>query len=226
MRCEEAIDATIDELIERRPLAPDVRAHLLECADCRSQADQLRVLWQDLLPAVTTAAPTQDVERFIVQAQAELGRHTRRATMKARAAIAAVIAFATLAGGAAGYMIRGTPAADAGGEQFLLLIRGEPTSAAAPSDMSQLVAEYGAWAQQLARDGRLVSAEKLADDNGRWLGAHGEVAPATAIGGFFLIRAANYDEALRIAQESPHVRYGGTIEVRRIESTAPAERRE
>jgi hypothetical protein len=224
MRCDEAFAATIDELIDRRPLAPEARAHLLECADCKRQAEQLRALWRDLLPDVTTAPHAETVERFIIHAQAALGRHTRRAVMKARVAIAAVIAFATLAGGAAGYMIRGTPARGPGGQQFLLLIRGEPTSAAAPADPSQLVAEYRAWAQQLAREGRLVSAEKLADDSGRWLGPQADTTPAAAIGGYFLIRAEHYDEALRIARESPHVRYGGTIEVRRIENTAPPAR--
>jgi hypothetical protein len=221
MRCEDAIAAAIDELIERRPAAAETRAHLLECADCQSQTEQLRVLWRDLLPAVTAAARRETVERFIVHAQAELGRYTRRATMKARVAIAAVIALATLAGGAAGYMLRGTPSHPGDGQQFLLLIRGEPTSAAAPTDPARLVAEYRAWAEQLASEGRLVSAEKLADDSGRWLGSQAETTAATAIGGYFLIRAEHYDDAVRIARESPHARYGGTIEVRRIESTAP-----
>ena len=33
------------------------------------------------------------------------------------------------------------------------------------------------------------------------------------LGGFYLIEAANYDEAVKLAMDHPHLEYGGTIEV-------------
>ena len=35
--------------------------------------------------------------------------------------------------------------------------------------------------------------------------------------GYFLIQAESYEEAVRVARQSPHIAYGGTIEVREIE---------
>jgi hypothetical protein len=66
-----------------------------------------------------------------------------------------------------------------------------------------------------------VDGEKLADE-GRVAATTG-VAPADregAISGYFVIQADSYEEALRIANESPHVQHGGVVEVRRIEETA------
>ncbi len=37
-----------------------------------------------------------------------------------------------------------------------------------------------------------------------------------AIGGFFLIDAQNYDDAVEISRECPHFSYGGWVEVREI----------
>ncbi len=36
--------------------------------------------------------------------------------------------------------------------------------------------------------------------------------------GYFVIRARDYAEATSIAMTAPHLRYGGSIELRRIES--------
>ena len=36
------------------------------------------------------------------------------------------------------------------------------------------------------------------------------------MGGFYLIEAANYDEAVALAMDHPHLEYGGTVEVRKL----------
>jgi hypothetical protein len=43
-------------------------------------------------------------------------------------------------------------------------------------------------------------------------------ARENAIGGYFLIRARDYQQAVSIAENCPHLRYGGTIEIRQIDS--------
>jgi hypothetical protein len=36
------------------------------------------------------------------------------------------------------------------------------------------------------------------------------------LGGYYLIEAANYDEAVSRSLDHPHLEYGGTIEVRQL----------
>ena len=66
----------------------------------------------------------------------------------------------------------------------------------------------------------LIAADPVDDDGAVWLsgpdGTMSTVDPGNApvIGGFFLIRADNVDTALETAHASPHLKYGGTIELR------------
>jgi hypothetical protein len=39
------------------------------------------------------------------------------------------------------------------------------------------------------------------------------------LGGFYLIEAANYDEAVEVTKTHPHVAYGGTVEIRQLWGT-------
>ena len=75
--------------------------------------------------------------------------------------------------------------------------------------------------------GRLVAAEKL-EETGRTIGGGGEagtvrdgfpVGSEGHVTGFFVVQADDYTEALGLAGESPHVRYGGSIAVRKIDPT-------
>jgi hypothetical protein len=124
-----------------------------------------------------------------------------------------------------------TPAANPTKQQYLLLLEGPARtgpagvapSAADSAAERALVQEYGAWAGRLARSGVLVMAEKLADDEITIHARGGVIAPmrnpAEEVGGFFLIQVADSAEAHRIARECPHLKYGGTVQVRRIEPT-------
>lgn len=102
------------------------------------------------------------------------------------------------------------PADAGGGRQFLLLIRGSAPERQAAD--AQLFREYAAWGQRLANDGALIAAAELADE-ARWVRG---VDDDDALSGFFLIRASDLGEAERIARSSPHVAYGGTVEIRPI----------
>jgi hypothetical protein len=115
------------------------------------------------------------------------------------------------------------------GDQFVLLLfeSDEYRPAPTPDARRDRVREYGAWARSTAESGRSVTGEKLAAD-GRWClmrGGQLEVRdPASdslrgVLAGYFVIGAASYDEAVEIARGCPHLRYGGTVEVRRLESS-------
>lgn len=111
--------------------------------------------------------------------------------------------------------------------QFLFLIRDyEPSSKQyTPEELQQVIQKYSAWARRLREQNKLVAADKLADDGG-WivrrrdgqLVVDGPFTEAKeAIGGFFIIEAADYSEAARIAQECPIFETGGEVELHAIE---------
>ena len=113
---------------------------------------------------------------------------------------------------------------------YMLLLHESPTDFAevSPEEMQAIIAKYSAWRDSLAESGRLISSEKLKDGEGRVLkNGGGEVRvldgpyseTKEVIGGYFAIRAADYDEAVAVSKGCPHLGYGGTIEIREIEVT-------
>lgn len=109
--------------------------------------------------------------------------------------------------------------------QFLLLLHSDPTQwLAMPSDERQKwFGKYMAWGNQARQAGFLVGSNKLVDDSGKVI--RGEKAATDGpysetkevLGGYYLIEAANYDEAVRRCKGHPHLEHGGTIVVRQIE---------
>jgi hypothetical protein len=109
--------------------------------------------------------------------------------------------------------------------QFILLLRDDQKAfnGLSPEEMQQLMQKYGDW-----RRSKAVSGQKLADGDGRVLRKlngkpsviDGPFAEAKEVmAGFFVIEAANYDEAVATAKTCPHMEFG-SIEVRAIERTA------
>jgi hypothetical protein len=137
---------------------------------------------------------------------------------------AALVLFA--AGMLAGRGRGGTAPVDLRPSYVLLLY--EDSSFRYDRPESEFVAEYSAWAGELARRGALVSGEKL-DSTSRLLSeaAGGAVRVDSAdarselgqLAGFFIIRAASQAEALEIAQSCPHLGHGGRIALRPIVPT-------
>lgn len=201
---------------------------------------ELHALWVELgrLPEATGAAPeSADRIATVLRQHVAHNRHQRTGSKLKTSSLAAAILAGLLVGGLGGVALgkRMVPVVDVRvatvartGNVYLLLLheREGEVDQLTPVQSDSVVNEYRAWAGRLSVDDRLVNAEKLRDDKGRWLAPHGVVAasPINAgdvISGFFLIRAANYDEAIRIAKGSPHLKYGGHIEIREIERTGP-----
>lgn len=109
--------------------------------------------------------------------------------------------------------------------EYLLLLHETPADfgSLSPAQMEELVAEYAAWADDLAQRGLLVAGKKLADDGGRHLrpgalASDGPYAEAKdVIGGLFIVKAADDAQAEALAATCPHLRGSQWIEVRRIE---------
>jgi hypothetical protein len=120
--------------------------------------------------------------------------------------------------------------------QFMLLLYDRPEamefwSQLSPDEIQAGIAEYTAWSAKLAEAGRLVGGEKLADGEGRVLRGVGTEMTVTdgpfsetkeLIGGYFIIEAASYEEAVRLASDCPHLQHG-TVEIRAIDVLAAPE---
>jgi hypothetical protein len=90
-----------------------------------------------------------------------------------------------------------------------------------PEEMQKAIEKYRAWTEKPFTKGSL----RLAPDAGRVLRPQEGGAPRAAdgpfveskevLGGYYIIDAANYDEAVQIAKDHPHLEYGGIVEVRK-----------
>lgn len=114
--------------------------------------------------------------------------------------------------------------------RFLVLPR-DPVGSfddVSPKEMQRIVEKYVAWGTRLREEGAMEGGEKLRDGEGRVLRGEGE-ALATAdgpfaeakevVGGFWIIRARDLDEAVRRVSDCPHLGFG-SLEIRPIEELA------
>lgn len=110
---------------------------------------------------------------------------------------------------------------------YMLLLHENPETFQDMSadDMQAIIQRYSAWKDQMEQAGKLIAGKKLADGEGRVLRRSGgqisiSDGPYTeskeVIGGLFEIIADNYDQAVAIARQCPHLEFG-TVEVREID---------
>ncbi len=117
-----------------------------------------------------------------------------------------------------------TKAAEPG---FILIVRqfSPELEAKTPEEERLRVKEYGAWARDLGQRGLLIGGEKLKDEGRLLSQQNGSAAIAEtplkasegAIAGYFLLPSSSYDQAVSIARTCPHVKHGGTVELRQID---------
>ena len=109
--------------------------------------------------------------------------------------------------------------------QYILLLHEEKGTfqKLSPEEMQATIQKYKAWSARLAEAGHLRGGEKLADATGRVIRKGGSnvldgpyAESKEVIGGFFMLDAANYEEATKLAADCPHVQFG-TVEIREIE---------
>jgi hypothetical protein len=90
-----------------------------------------------------------------------------------------------------------------------------------PEEMQKATEKYMAWTKKpFTKDSK-----RLAQDVGRVIRSQGGKPKATdgpysetkeILGGYYTIEAANYDEAVRLTLDHPHLEHGGTVEVRQV----------
>jgi hypothetical protein len=104
--------------------------------------------------------------------------------------------------------------------QFALLVKADDVP---PSDPEQQFREYSAWVNNLKKE-RWAGGEalhgkawRLHANNGSVETVEHEMKPSpNELSGYFLYEAENAEEALKIAQTCPHLKYSGTLELREI----------
>jgi len=110
--------------------------------------------------------------------------------------------------------------------RFMLILQENPQDFpdVTPDEMRGMIERYNAWGDALASRDRLVQGLKLREEGGRKMrkrdkievsdGAYAEAKEV--IGGVFVVRASDYDDAVALASDCPHLEYG-TILVREID---------
>ena len=111
--------------------------------------------------------------------------------------------------------------------QFMLILHETPGSYAklSPTEIQGILEKYGDWTGKLAAAGKLAGGQKLMDEGGKVMSKSGDRLAIVngpyseakeVIGGYFVIKAADYDEAVQIASDSPHLPFG-RVEVRQVD---------
>lgn len=95
-----------------------------------------------------------------------------------------------------------------------------------PEIIQGIIQKYSDWADSLQKSGNLVSLNKLRDDPGKNIVGTGANRVVTdgpyaetkeLIGGYWIITAADYDEAVKLASGCPSLEFGSRVEVREVE---------
>jgi hypothetical protein len=222
MNCERARELLAAELLNQ--LGPDERrdldAHLASCESCRGEAQADRALWARLgeLPAAGWSQAGRNGAQVALQQAIHAQASARRLPpwMAAAALAAAFLGGLSVPRSSLPWEQpqpdTGT-AARPGEQEYMLVLLEAETLPGAPAPPPR-VAEYSGWARSLAQRDRFAGGEKLRDEGGFVLtaAAQQDYTPAAGrISGYFMIYARTADEALALARESPHLKYGGTI---------------
>jgi hypothetical protein len=166
------------------------------------------------------------LEGRVVGALVQSGRIRRHVPWLRVAAClaAAVIMFA--GGWMVGRSYHGPQARNSGNRFLILLQAGGVSTADEPphgsAEEENRVSEYVAWMRGLRADGHLLQGERLADSGGE-LNSSGESDTQWsladgAVVGFFVVSAPDLAQAVELARGCPHLRHGGRIEVRPIDT--------
>lgn len=108
-------------------------------------------------------------------------------------------------------------------EKFMLIFQGQK-SVEQPSaeQMQQNMAKWMAWIDKLAKAGKYVGGEPLMASGKIIKGNPKTVTDAVfaegreIIGGYFIVNAADYDEAVALCEDYPDYDKGGAVIVRQV----------
>ena len=108
--------------------------------------------------------------------------------------------------------------------EYMLLFRGTNWhEGLSPAEIQRVMTQWRGWFDGLQAAGKAKSGLPLMNEGKVVTGADGRFVvdgpfaeSKEAIGGFFLIEAANLDEAVAIARQCPGLKHGAVVEVRPV----------
>jgi hypothetical protein len=106
-------------------------------------------------------------------------------------------------------------------EKFMLIFHGGIKQDASPEELQANMGKWMSWVESLNKEGKYVSGEPLLP-GGKLVSSTTSVTdgPFTegkeVVGGYFIINAANIDEAVEISKSYPDFEYNGTVQVRQV----------
>lgn len=105
----------------------------------------------------------------------------------------------------------------------MLIFQGGQANGASPEEMQAHMGKWMAWIDKLAKNEQYVSGEPLLPGGKLLSGSAGKNVtdgPFTegkeVVGGFFIIKAKDIEEAVAISKEYPDYELGGTVQVRQV----------
>jgi hypothetical protein len=112
-------------------------------------------------------------------------------------------------------------------DNYILLLHESPSFGKnlSPDQIQAILTRYKAWMKKTADAGRLAGGQKLEDGTARIMTGEGPALRVTdgpyaetkdVIGGFFMIQASSYEDAVEWCKDCPHLSYG-RIELRKVE---------
>ena len=112
--------------------------------------------------------------------------------------------------------------------KYMLLLHDDPSSfgTLSPADIQTVIEKYMAWGKRLRAAGIITESNKLTDAPGRVMRGQGSSARITdgpysetkeVLGGYYIVEAGSYDQAIERSRDCPHLEYGGTIEIREVD---------
>jgi hypothetical protein len=107
-------------------------------------------------------------------------------------------------------------------EKFMLIFQGEVPGKMSPEDMQANMGKWMAWIEKLSQSGKYVSGEPLLPGGKLIKGENKKVTDGPyaegkeIVGGYFIINAKDFDEAVALCNDYPDYGNGGSIQVRQV----------
>jgi hypothetical protein len=107
-------------------------------------------------------------------------------------------------------------------EKFMLIFQGGLKSNSSPEEMQANMNKWFAWIEKLSNEGKYAGGEALLPGGKLVKGKNKTVTdgPYTEgkeiVGGYFIINANNFDEAVEIAKGCPDFEYDSSVQVRQV----------
>jgi hypothetical protein len=109
-------------------------------------------------------------------------------------------------------------------EKFMLIFQGIKSGQQPSAEqMQQIMGKWMAWIDKLAKAGKYEGGEPLQPTGKIITGSNKTVTDAAfaegkeIIGGYFIVNAADYDEAVALCDDYPDYDNGGTVIVRQLQ---------